>query len=79
MAHRKIILAVDCDNDQQQQAVQEIAKEISSTFQISASDLISFYPFVKKHKALLYSAVKTVSKEGKKGLVKLVPMLLKNL
>jgi hypothetical protein len=79
MAHRKIIIAVDCDNDQQQAAVQQIAREISNTFQMSASDLISFYPFIKKHKALLYSAVKTVSKEGKKGVVKLIPMLLKSL
>lgn len=79
MAHRKIIIAVDCDNDQQQEAVQQIAREISNTFQMSASDLISFYPFIKKHKALLYSAVKTVSKEGKKGVVKLIPMLLKSL
>lgn len=79
MAHRKIIIAVDCDNDQQQAAVQQIAREISNTFQMSASDLISFYPFIKKHKALLYSAVKTVSKEGKRGVVKLIPMLLKSL
>lgn len=79
MAHRKIIIAVDCDNDAQQAAVQEIAKEISTTFQISAADLINFYPFVKKNKALLYSAVKTVSKEGKKGVMKLIPMLIKNL
>ena len=79
MSHRKIILAVDCENEQQQAAVQEIAKELSATFQLSASSIISFYPFVKKHKALLYSAVKTISKEGKKGIVKIVPMLLKNL
>ena len=79
MAHRKIIIAVDCESDEQQQAVQDIAKELSSTFQMRATDLISFYPFVKKHKALLYSAVKTVATEGKKGIVKIVPMLLKNL
>lgn len=79
MAHRKIILAVDCDNEQQQQAVQRIAEEISKTFQISAKDLINLYPFVSQHKALLYSAVKTVSKEGKKGLLKLIPILIKNL
>jgi hypothetical protein len=79
MSHRKIILAVDCENDQQQQAVQEIAKELSATFQLSAASLIRFYPFVKKHKALLYTAVKTIATEGKKGIVKIVPMLLKNL
>lgn len=79
MAHRKIIIAVDCDSDAQQQAVQDIAKELSSTFQMRATDLISFYPFVKKHKALLYTAVKTIATEGKKGIVKIVPMLLKNI
>ena len=79
MSHRKIILAVDCENDQQQQAVQEIAKELSATFQLSAASLIRFYPFVKKHKALLYTAVKTIATEGKKGIVKIVPMLLKNI
>ena len=79
MAHRKIIIAVDCESDEQQQAVQDIAKELSSTFQMRATDLISFYPFVKKHKALLYTAVKTIATEGKKGIVKIVPMLLKNI
>ena len=42
MAHRKIIIAVDCDSDEQQQAVQDIAKELSSTFQMRATDLIGF-------------------------------------
>lgn len=79
MAHRKIIIAVDCESDEQQQAVQDIAKELSSIFQMRATDLISFYPFVKKHKALLYTAVKTIATEGKKGIVKIVPMLLKNI
>ena len=79
MAYRKIIIAVDCDSDQEQQLVQSIAQEISSTFRISGKDLISFYPFVKQHKALLYSAVKTVAKDGKKGIMKLIPLLMKNL
>lgn len=79
MAYRKIIIAVDCNNDQEQQIVQGIAQEISSTFKMSAKDLISFYPFVKQHKSLLYSAVKTVAKEGKKGVLKLIPLLIKQL
>ena len=79
MGLRKIYIAVDCANDQEQMMVQEIAKELSATFQLSAASLIRFYPFVKKHKALLYTAVKTIATEGKKGIVKIVPMLLKNL
>jgi hypothetical protein len=79
MAYRKVIIAVDCETDQEQMMVQNIAKEISGTFNIKAKDLINFYPFVVKNKALLYSAVKMVASEGKKGVMKLVPMLLKKL
>lgn len=79
MAYRKIVLAVDCENDQEQAAVQKIAEEISSTFKLGGKDLINFYPFVKQNKAILYSAVKVVANEGKKGVVKIIPMLLKKL
>lgn len=79
MGLRKVYIAVDCENDQEQMLVQNIAKEISGTFDIKAKDLISFYPFVKSNKGILYSAVKTVAKEGKKGVMKLIPMLIKQL
>lgn len=79
MELRKIEIAVYCDNEQERVAVQNIAKEISGTFEIKAKNLIEFYPFVKQNKALLYTAVKTVANEGKKGVIKLVPMLLKKL
>lgn len=79
MAYKKIILAVDCENEQEQQKVQDIAKDISGTFRIKAKELINFYPVLQKHKALLYTAVTTISREGKKGLLKLVPLLLKQL
>jgi hypothetical protein len=76
---RKIILVVDCADDKEKELVQGIANEISGTFNMKGSDLISFYPFVKKNKALLYSAVKTVARDGKKGMMKLIPMLIKQL
>lgn len=76
---RKIILVVDCADDKEKELVQGIANEISGTFNMKGSDLISFYPFVKKNKALLYSAVNTVSRDGKKGMMKLIPMLIKQL
>lgn len=79
MAYRKVIIAVDCENDEEQRMMQEIAQEISNTFQMKAKDIISFYPFVKKHKAMLYSCVKTVATEGKKGMLKLVPIIMKNI
>ena len=76
---RKIILVVDCADDKEKELVQGIANEISGTFNMKGSDLISFYPFVKKNKALLYSAVQTVARDGKKGMMKLIPMLIKQL
>lgn len=79
MAYKKVIFAVDCENEEEQQKVQTIAKELSETLQLKAKDLISFYPTLQKHKGLLYNAMKTISQEGKMGIVKLVPMLLRGL
>lgn len=79
MAYRKIVIAVDCASDQEQQKVQDIAQEVSQTFKIRACDLIGIYPLIKQHRNLLYTVVKTISVEGKKGLMKLVPLLIKQL
>ena len=79
MAYKKVIIAVDCDTEQEQQRVQAIAQDISQTFRLKAKELINFYPVLQKHKALLYTAIKTVSTEGKKGIFKLVPLLMKQL
>ena len=79
MAYKKVIIAVDCDTEQEQQLVQTIAQDISQTFRLKAKELINFYPVLQKHKGLLYTAIKTVSAEGKKGLFKLVPLLMKQI
>lgn len=79
MELRKIEIAVYCENEQERVAVQNISKEISGMFDIKAKDVIGFYPFVKKNRALLYTAVRTVANEGKKGVLKLLPMLVKKL
>lgn len=79
MAYRKIIIAVDCDNDQEQQAMQAIAQELSGLFTLKAREIISFYPIIKKNKSLLYNIIKIVSTEGKKGFVKIAAMVAKNI
>ena len=79
MAYKKVIIAVDCEDEQEQQKVQDIAKDISGTFRLKAKELIDFYPTLQKYKGLLYSAITSISREGKKGLLKLVPLLLKQL
>lgn len=79
MAYKKIILAVDCENDQEQQMVQVMAKELSEVLHLKAKELINFYPILQKNRGLIYTAINTISKEGKKGLFKLVPLLMKQL
>jgi hypothetical protein len=77
--YKKVIIAVDCENEQEQQMVQTIAKELSELLHLKAKDLIEFYPILKTHRALIYNSINIISKEGKRGLLKLVPMLMKQL
>lgn len=77
--YKKVIIAVDCEKEQEQQMVQEIAKELSELLHLKAKDLIEFYPILKTHRALIYNSINIISKEGKRGLLKLVPMLMKQL
>ena len=70
-------MAVYCDSEEQLVAVQNVAKEFSSMFQIDAVDLLSFYPIIKKNRGLLREAAQTITKEGKKGAIRLIPALIK--
>ena len=79
MAYKKVIIAVDCATEEEQQMVQSVAKELSEAFRLKASDLLQLYPILKQHKHLLYTAVQILSKEGKKGFFKLIPLLMKQL
>lgn len=74
---RKIVLAVYCDNDEQAIAVQNIAKELSSTFMLNAVDIMCVYPMLKKNRALLRDAIKTIKKEGRAGAIRLIPSIVK--
>lgn len=74
---RKVYMAVYCDSEEQLVAVQNVAKEFSSMFQIDAVDLLSFYPIIKKNRGLLREAAQTITKEGKKGAIRLIPALIK--
>ena len=79
MAYKKIMLAINCETEEEQQKVQDIAKELSCNIPLKAKDLIDFYPTLQKNKGLIFSVVNTISKEGKKGLFKIVPLLMKQL
>ena len=76
--YRAITIAVDCANDAEQQAVQKIAKDMSETLRLKASDIIGFYPVYAKNSGLISSSVRAISTEGMKGVMRSVPMILKN-
>ncbi len=74
--YRKVFLAIYCENDEDLALVQKFAEEISSTFRLSARDLIKLRPIVQKNGQLIGTAVRTISKEGMSGLMRMVPQLM---
>ena len=77
MAYKKISIAVDCETEQEQQRVQEIAKELSEMLRLKAKELIEVHPVLQKNRNLIFTAMQIISKEGKKGLLKLIPLLMR--
>lgn len=78
MAYRKIYIAIDCNNDAEAQAAQEFAKEISQMFQMKAADILKVAPLVRKNGSLILKTIQTISTEGTKGVVKMVPYFIAN-
>lgn len=75
--YRKVYIAVICDSEEELKAVQKVAEDISSTFRLSAKDLIAIHPVIKNNGQLIGSAVRTIAKEGMAGVMKVVPQLMK--
>ena len=75
--YRKVFLAIYCENEDELHLVQKFAEEISTTFRLSARDLIGLRPLVQKNGQLIGNAVRTISRDGMSGLVKVVPQLMK--
>ncbi len=76
-SYRKIYIAVFCDNEDEVSQVQKVAEDLSSTFRLSAKDLIGIHPLIKKNGQLIASAIRTIGKEGMPGVLKVVPQLMK--
>lgn len=73
---RKIMFAVYCDDDEQALAVQNIVKEFCSNFNISAVDIMSFYPMIKNNRGLIKQTVQAITKGGKAAALRLVPQII---
>ena len=76
--YRKIEIAVDCANDQERDAVQRIAKEASGMLRLRASDLINAYPMIERNSSLIATAFRTISQEGMRGAMRIIPYIIKN-
>lgn len=79
MGFRKIYLAIDCRSDEEATEVQRIAEDISMSFDLSAKQIIEYYPMVKKNKGVIKVAVKTLIEEKFKGVGKVVAYLMQNI
>lgn len=78
MGYRKIYLAIDCRSDEEAQKVQKIAEDLSMMFSLSASDIISIYPAIKNNSSLIKTTIKSLSKNGLKGLGSVVTYMMSN-
>lgn len=76
-AYRKVHIAVYCENDEEVNEVQQFAEELSTTFRLSARDMLNVRPLVQKNGHLISTAVRTIAKEGMSGVMKMVPLLMK--
>lgn len=78
MGYRKVYIAVWCDSDSDAAQVQKVAEDLSDTFRLTAKDLIGLHPLIKKNGSLIMSAIRTISKEGFSGIMKIAPQFVKN-
>jgi hypothetical protein len=78
MSYRKIIMAVQCDTEEEKEQIQRIAEDISRSFKIKAKDVIKIYPLFQKNSSLIINSMRTISANGMKGIAQVVPSLIKN-
>lgn len=78
MGYRKIYLAIDCRSEEDAQKVQKIAEDLSMMFSMSAKDIIALYPAIKSNAGLIKTSIKTLSRDGMKGIGKVVTYLISN-
>lgn len=78
MGYRKIYLAIDCRTEEEAQQVQKIAQDLSMMFNMSAKDIISIYPSIKNNSGLIKTSLKTLSKDGMKGVGKVIAYMMSN-
>lgn len=69
MALRKLYLVVDCEDDEQKTAVQNAFNELSNARALTSRNIISMYPFFKKHQHELVELFNMVKAGGMRSLM----------
>lgn len=69
MALRKLYIVVDCENDEQKDAVQTAFNELSNTRALTSRMIISMYPFFQKNRASLFELFNMIKTGGVKSLL----------
>ena len=78
MGYRKVYIAVWCDSEEEVAKVQKVAEDLSARFKLTAKDLIGLHPMIQKNGQLIISAIRTISREGPSGVMKMAPQFVKN-
>lgn len=65
---RKVYIAVECENDQEKELVQELAKEISNMRVLKANSILRMVPMFQKHRNELIELFNMVANGGLKSI-----------
>lgn len=66
---RKIIIAVDCADDNERDRVQQIATEVSNMRILDGRKMVGIWPYVQAHKGDIQQVFSLVSEGGIKALL----------
>lgn len=66
---RKVFFVIDCADDQEHEALQEVFKEISNEQLFNASQVLAMYPMYKARKNELGELFGLVADKGIKGIL----------
>lgn len=69
MALRKLYIVVDCEDDEQKEAVQTAFNELSNTRALTSRSIISMYPFFQKNRDSLMELFRMIKEGGIKSLL----------
>lgn len=65
---RKLMIAIDCTNDEERDKVQKILEDFSALKLLSGKTLVGVYPWVKNHQSDLMKLFHLISSNGIKSI-----------